>query len=278
VDLNQLGAAFRSVRLQRNWSQAELARRANVSRWTIVQIENGRIRRICFDALERVGHALDGHVEIRFRWRGEELDRLVNSDHSAMHDHVARFFVGDPDWVTSAEVTFAIYSERGVIDILAFHRPTRRLLVIELKTLIVDVQALLASTDRYRRLATRVARDRGWDPIGVSVWVLVADTKTNRRRIAAHRTVLRTAFPTDGRTMRGWLKDPDHDVAALSAIRVTTATGGRILAGRKRASAKRRGRPTAAVRATSSGQMLAGRSLTQVDLVETGRMRGEPVS
>jgi len=41
-----------------------------------------------------------------------------------------------------------VYGERGVIDILCFHSPTGSLLVIELKTEIVDVQDLVGGVDR----------------------------------------------------------------------------------------------------------------------------------
>ncbi len=52
------------------------------------------------------------------------------------------------EWLAQPEVSFAIYGERGVIDILAFHPRSRALLVIELKTGIVDVQALIGTVDR----------------------------------------------------------------------------------------------------------------------------------
>ena len=57
-----------------------------------------------------------------------------------MHEELARLFAGLPDWVAVPEVTFSIYGERGAIDILAWHEPTRSLLVIELKTELVDIQ------------------------------------------------------------------------------------------------------------------------------------------
>ena len=114
------------------------------------------------------------------------------------------------------EVSFSIYGERGIIDILAWHAATRSLLVIELKTLIVDVQALVGDVDRKRRLAKQVARDRGWDAATVSSWVIVVRSATNQRRVAAHRTMLRTALPTDGRTMRGWLRKPAGAMRGLS--------------------------------------------------------------
>jgi transcriptional regulator with XRE-family HTH domain len=240
MGFERVGPAFRAVRLRRNWTQAELARRARVSRKAVIDLENGRLGRLSFDAMEGIAKALDGQLDIRFRWRGEELDRLLNHDHSAMHEQVAQLFAPLSDWVLAPEVSFAIYAERGVIDLLAFHRPSRRLLVIELKTLIVDVQQLLSVTDRYRRLATQIARQRWWDPVGVSLWLIIADSRTNRRRIEAHRTVLRAAFPSDGRSIRSWLAAPDVDLAVMSTIATPAAGHGRpMLAGRKRASKPR---------------------------------------
>jgi hypothetical protein len=114
------------------------------------------------------------------------------------------------------EASFSVFGERGVIDILAFHRPTATLLIIELKTAIVDVNELVGTLDRKRRLARKIATERGWHATTVSCWVIVAAGRTNRRRIEAHRTMLRVAFPEDGRRVRGWLRRPVGSVAAMS--------------------------------------------------------------
>ena len=122
-----------------------------------------------------------------------------------------------PAWVLAPEVSFSIYGERGVIDILAWHPGRRALLVIELKTDIADVNELAGTVDRKRRLAAAIARERGWDPLTVSAWIIVAPSRTNRRRIAAHRAMLRAGFPMDGRAIRAWLRDPSEGaMAALS--------------------------------------------------------------
>ena len=135
-----------------------------------------------------------------------------------MHEAVAGLLAGFDGWVFEPEVSFSIYGERGIIDILAWHPARRVLLVIELKTEIVDVSGLLGSMDQRRRLAWRIARDRGWDPKVVSMWVVVADTRTNRRALAAHAGVLRAKFPMDGRSMRRWLRDPSERVDALGFL------------------------------------------------------------
>jgi hypothetical protein len=76
----------------------------------------------------------------------------------------------------------------------------------------------MGSVDRKRRLAERVARERGWDPLSISTWVAVADVRTNRRALASHATALRAKFPADGRVMRGWLHDPRRRIDALGFI------------------------------------------------------------
>lgn len=114
------------------------------------------------------------------------------------------------------EVSYAFYGERGVIDILAWHAATRTLLVIELKTAIVDVNQVMAKVDEKHRLAGRIARERGWRPITLASWLVVADGSTNRRAALRHRTTLRAAFPVDGRTVRAWLRQPDRPIRAMS--------------------------------------------------------------
>jgi hypothetical protein len=135
-----------------------------------------------------------------------------------MHEAAARWLGSIGGWLALPEISFARGGERGVIDILAWHAATRSLLVIELKTRIVDVNALTATMDIRRRVARRLARDQGWEPSTVSIWVLVAPSRTNARILAEHRTVLRAKFPADGRSMRRWLARPDGDVAALSFL------------------------------------------------------------
>lgn len=212
-----MGSVYRVVRLRRGWRQRDLAAAAGVSAATVSRIERGRFGSLSVDVLLRVGAALDIRVDFVPRWRGGELDRMIAAGHSAMHETVAQEFRGT-EWLLAPETTFSIFGERGVIDILAFHPPTGALLVIELKTALVDVQALIGSVDRYRRLAPQLARERGWMVSSVSCWVILRETPANHRRLAAHSTVLRTAFPQDGRRMRGWLQNPVGAISALSFL------------------------------------------------------------
>ena len=227
VNDQTLGAVFRSVRRRLGWRQSDVAGKARVSQPTVSRIERGHVGTLTTGTLRRVAAVLDIRLDLTPRWRAGDLDRLINAGHSALHEDVAGRFARElSDWIAAPEVSFSIYGERGTIDILAWQPVLRSLLVIELKTDIVDVNELLGTIDRKRRLAAQVARDRGWDAGATSTWLIVADDRTNRRRVEQHRTVLRAAFPADGRTMRGWLRQPAGTIAALSMWPLPDSRGG----------------------------------------------------
>ena len=217
MDFIRLGSVFRAIRIRKGWRQVDVALAAKVSQAMISRIERGSVRGVSLKALLQVAEALEIRIGVLPRWRGGDLDRMLSGGHAALHQRIVRMFAGTP-WLLAPETTFAVYGERGVIDILAFHPPTGALLIIELKTDLVDVQQLMTAVDRYRRLAPRVARERGWHVRSVGVWAALRDTRTNRRRVAEHADVLRIAFPADGRSVRRWLRSPDGPMSALSFI------------------------------------------------------------
>jgi len=215
--MQRCGATFRAVRIKRGWRQIDVAARAHVHRSVVSAIERGHLERVSIGTLLAVARVLGIQVTWSTRWKAGDLDRLLAARHARLHEAIASWFATTlPDWILAPEVSFSIFGERGVIDILAWHPGLRALLVIELKTDIVDVNQLIGSMDQRRRLAWQIARERGWDPVTVSTWVLVAGGRTNRARLGAHRTVLRNAFPIDGRAISGWLRRPDHSIDALS--------------------------------------------------------------
>jgi transcriptional regulator with XRE-family HTH domain len=217
MDDQRLGATIRAIRVRRGWRQSDLAGRSGVSPATISRLERGHPGLLTVDTVRRVASALDIRVDLVPRWRAGDLDRVLNAKHSQLHELVARWFAKElPTWVLAPEVSYAIYGERGVIDIVAWHPGRRAILVIELKTDVVDVNQLIGKVGEKARLIRQIVRDRGWDPLTVSTWVIVASGRTNRARLAAHQAVLRAAFPADGRGMRRWLADPAGSVAALS--------------------------------------------------------------
>jgi transcriptional regulator with XRE-family HTH domain len=218
VDDIRVGSVIRTLRYRRGWTQAQLARAARVSPAAISRLEHGHLDATTLDVLRRVFGAVDARIGLVPRWRGGDLDRLVDARHAGMVETLVRRLSSLPEWIVEPEVTFSIYGERGSVDIVAWHAGRRAFLIIEVKSAIGDVGGLVRQVDRYRRLARDIARERKWAPAFVGVWVVVADGRTARRRFAEHGTTLRRAFPADGHAMEHWLHGPDRDVSSLSFL------------------------------------------------------------
>jgi transcriptional regulator with XRE-family HTH domain len=235
MDSVRVGSAVRAVRLQQGLTQDEVGIASGTSRFVVARIEAGRIDGITFGRLRAVAKAAGVQLDLVVRWNGGDLGRLLNARHAAFHEAMARRLGTSAGWVFEPEVSFSIEGERGVIDVLAWHAATRSLLVIELKTEIVDVNDLMTTVDRRRRLASRIAAGRGWAARTVSVWVAVAESRTNRRRLARHELVLRSKLPDDGHRVRTMLGAPSGAIAALSFMTTEQlAHGGAPVAGRSR--------------------------------------------
>jgi transcriptional regulator with XRE-family HTH domain len=213
----RFGTTVRSIRIRRGLRQDDLSTLTHVPRTKIGLIEHGHLDSIQIGALRRVCSELEIRVDLVPRWRGGDLDRMLSGRHSALAESVIQALRRDsPEWQVMPEVSFSIWGERGVVDLLAWHPGRRALLVIELKTELVDVGEMLGTMDRKRRLASTIAAERGWDPATISAWIIIAGGRTNERRVAAFRSTLRAAYPDDGRAMRAWLREPATAVAALS--------------------------------------------------------------
>lgn len=212
----RIGTTFRAVRRRLGLRQGDVALRARVSPTTVSRIERGQVASIGLARTRLVAEVLEIRLDLIASWRGGELERLLNVRHAAMHDVALAMFEATTGWETASEVSFAVYGERGVIDILAWHESTRTLLIIELKTELVDPQGLIGTMDRRRRLAHKIAASRGWQPDHIGLWIVLADTRTNRRHVAQHQRLLHSAYPANGHGIRSWLRRPTGSIAALS--------------------------------------------------------------
>jgi transcriptional regulator with XRE-family HTH domain len=208
VDDVKVGALIRALRIRRSWRQADLAARARVSRSAISRIERGHLDAISLKTLRSVARALEVSIELAARWQGANTDRILNAGHARLHEEIAKLLDSLPGWEHAPEVSFSIYGERGVIDILAFHAPSRSLLVVELKTELASLEDLLTVMSRRRRLAAQIAAERGWQALTVSAWVVLRESEANRRRVRRFASTLRAGFPADGHAIRSWLRHP----------------------------------------------------------------------
>jgi transcriptional regulator with XRE-family HTH domain len=216
VDDQRLGALVRAVRLRRGLRQQDVADAAGVSQSTISLVERGHVRTLSLEVVRRIAAALDIRVELIGRWRGGDAHRLLGRRHSMLAESFACFVAAHEGWTVEPEVSFAIYGERGIIDHLAWNQAAGHLLVVEFKTAFVDVNEMLGTLDRKRRLIRSIAVERGWQPKAVSVWLIVSDTRTNRRHANDHATLLRSKFPLDGRQLRPLLRHPSGPTAGLA--------------------------------------------------------------
>lgn len=181
-------------------------------------IENGRIADVSVRALRRVTGALGGELRIELLFHGAELDRMLDEGHAALVGAVLRRLEAF-GWEVRPEVSFAVFGERGSIDLIAWHAATRTLLVIEVKTELASIEETLRRHDVKVRLAARVVRERfGWDPVRVARMLVLPDATTPRRQAASHDVVLRRAYPLRGAALRRWLVAPVGSVAGLAYV------------------------------------------------------------
>lgn len=217
MDDRHVGAGIRAARVRRKWRQSDLAEAALVSRTTVSRIERGFFDAISLDTVRAVAAALELGMELRLRSRDGDIDRLTSGRHAALGESVIGWIRSSDGWVARAEVSFSVYGERGIVDLVAWHAATRSLIVLELKTEIVDVGETIGTFDRKIRLAAQVVDPLGWRPARVGAALVVASSSTNRRRVATHLATFRSALPDGVVALRGWLRDPA--AAAPDALR-----------------------------------------------------------
>ena len=221
VDDVRLGTRFRALRHRLGWRQSDAAERAGVSQDLVSLVEVGRIDEVSVRALRRHAKALGGELRIELWFRGDDLDRLVDEGHAALVGAVA-LWLDALGWETRPEVSFAVFAERGSIDLVAWHAGSRTLLVVEVKTRLTSVEETLRRHDAKVRLAAEVVAERfGWRPLRVARLLVLPDETTARRHVARFDAVLRSAYPLRGRALRSWLAGPTGSVAALAFLSPT---------------------------------------------------------
>ena len=207
MDLQRIGRGIRALRRRRGWRQSDLASAAGISRPVVGRIERGDSAAIAIGVLDRVAGSVGGSLELVLRWQGEGLDRLLDEAHARIVDALVAWLRAR-SWEVAVEASFSRYGERGSIDVLAWHPLHRALAVFEVKSVTPDMQAMLSGLDRKARLGPSIARERGWEPVAVARILVVADTSTNRRRLARFGSIVDAALPAGTWQVRRWLESP----------------------------------------------------------------------
>ena len=203
-----IGRALRVLRRRARLRQEDVARRAGVSQQLVSRVERGRCSTVTRGVLQRIFAAVDADAVTFVRWRAGELDRLLDEGHAAIVGQIATI-LRRLGWDVLTEVTYSDYGERGSIDLLAWHAPTRTLLVIEVKTEITSAEELLRRHDAKVRLAPKIAKERfGATPSQTVRLLVLGGSQANRSRFARLAPVLASAYPLPPREIRPWLRAP----------------------------------------------------------------------
>lgn len=212
----KIGDRVRVVRLKRRLTQVDVATAAGLRPIEVSHLERGVLDELTIGMMRRIVAVIGMHIDLVPKWKSVDLEREMVGAHDALQAAVLRLIRATPRWVAEAEVTYSFFGDRGAIDILAWHEASRTLLIIELKTLLVEPAGIKRRNDERRRRGPEIGAERGWRPQAVAVWVILTDTRTNRARAARNADILLSPHTIDGRAMRAWLRNPSGAVDALS--------------------------------------------------------------
>lgn len=210
-----VGRLCRLVRRRRRLRQVDVARAAHVSQGTVSLLERGHLDLLTVRTARRIAGALEIELAAEARWRGPSLDRLADAAHAAQVEAVVGV-LRDLAWAVRAEVGVSRFGERGVIDVAAWHASTHSLLILEVKTMLVDIQETLATLDRKRRIGPpELAADLGWRARQIGVVLAVAGDRTARRVVERHAATFDAALPARTCAVRRWLSSPVGDLRGV---------------------------------------------------------------
>jgi transcriptional regulator with XRE-family HTH domain len=225
VDDIRIGRLLRALRRSRGLRQSDLAAAAGVSQSLISLIERGHVSQLSIAVVRRIFAVVDARFEGSVSWRGGAIDRVLDERHARLVGAYATE-LERLGWEVHLEVTFNEYGDRGSIDILGLNRNAGAALVVEIKTELTAIDETIRRLDVKARLAsTIVSRRVDWKPASVSPLLVVLESATNRRRVAAHHGSLGFAFPDRGVVARRWLRAPTGRVAALQFFSLTNRRG-----------------------------------------------------
>jgi hypothetical protein len=200
--------------------QADVAEAAGISQALVSLIEHGHLEQTSLGSVRRVASAVGVSLPLEPRWRGADLPRLLDERHAAAVRQVITRLTGG-GWIAQPEHTFNVRGERGSIDVLAWRPDRRAVLVVEVKTQIADLQEMLATFDRKRRLVTTIVRDLGWSPLVVGALLVMPGETQARHAVERHGPLFDATYPARGRSVGAWLRSPERDLRGLWFLNFT---------------------------------------------------------
>ncbi len=226
MEATRLGRTIRALRIRQGLRQEDLGHAAGVSQDLVSLIERGQLEGVRLQVIDSMVQNLGGDLRVTLRWRGGDIDRLLDEGHAALMGRAAAT-LEKAGWSVLPEVTFSNYADRGSIDVLAWHPATFTVLVVEVKTELTSIEETLRTHDMKARVALKVALERsGWRGRAVARLLVLPDTTTARRRVARHGALLARAYPRTGIAARGWLQSPADATGLLLFLPFTNTVRG----------------------------------------------------
>lgn len=190
-----MARTVRNVRLALGWSQRELAERADVSQATISRVENAALEDLTFATAALLLDALGVRVALDMRAPFiADGARQKDPGHARCVAYVARR-LRRLGWATITEVEIVTGASHGWIDVLAYRQQDGLMLVIEVKTELVDIGQVERQLSWYERSAWDLARQQGWRPRQAIGVLLVLATELSIERIRVNREPLHQSLP-----------------------------------------------------------------------------------
>ncbi len=211
----RVGRVIHAVRVHSRLRQQDLADRVQVDRSVLTDLEHGRLENVSLRTARRLCSALEIELVVEARWRRGLVDRLVDQGHSAIVEHAAKL-LRESGWIVEPELTFNVFGDRGSVDILGWHPEDKSLCLIEVKTVLTDLQAMLMSMSRKVRVVPGMLEEqRGWRRRQLASLLVVVGSTANRAVVRNHPAVFGSAFPAQTSEVRAWLRRPRGDLAGV---------------------------------------------------------------
>ena len=188
----RIGAEIRDARIAAGLSQRSIGAAAGLSHPQVSRIEHGQLRAVSIEQLTRLTVVLGLDLGVRVFPAGQPLRDQAHLD------LIGRFMAGlSPDLMVRMEVPVPLEGDLRAWDLQILglkpaedvaDGPARRA-GAEAETRLSDLQALI------RRISLK-ARDSGIE----TVFLIVSDTRTNRRVVREFGSLIRETFPVAGLT------------------------------------------------------------------------------
>jgi len=211
----RVGRLLVAIRRKARRSQRALAFAAAVPREDVMRIEAGGVGGVPLDRTRRIFAAAGGRAHLSTWWNGAAADRILDERHAALVERAVGVFQRR-GWTTAVEVSFSEYGERGSVDVLAADQRHLAVAVGEIKSDLGSLEETNRRLDVKGRLAPIIAqRQFGWRPQIVGKILILPEASSIRRIVAAHTLTMASAYPTQGRAVRRWLREPSRSMSGL---------------------------------------------------------------